>query len=255
MIADEIVDPYNVHEEVDKRLLVETMKRVLDAITERERKVIEMRVYNGCTLEEVGRKFHVTRERIRQIEAKAIRKLRHPTRSKQLIEFIPNLKEKLEEEERQREKKEEKRRQKNREYYRKRAEEQRALSLLNRGRRAYRKWLCHEYDLYEYEQVAKKEAAPVVVALEEKKKKEQDRKNQRLLKEKEERDKRYNFRYWYNEQCKAIERLFILGSTRHLFKGKCDCREWQAFYPIQLVDEIEIGCLKCLTKFKMKKVG
>ena len=69
-------------------LLKEKIKDVLETLTERERPVLEQRfgLVDGYsrTLEEVGRQFRVTRERIRQIEAKALRKMRHPTRIRQL---------------------------------------------------------------------------------------------------------------------------------------------------------------------------
>jgi RNA polymerase primary sigma factor len=72
--------------------LKETTTNVLTALTEREAKVLRMRfgidMNTDHTLEEVGRQFSVTRERIRQIEAKALRKLRHPARSEQLRSFI-----------------------------------------------------------------------------------------------------------------------------------------------------------------------
>ncbi|MBV1878609.1 MAG: RNA polymerase sigma factor RpoD [Pseudomonadales bacterium] len=72
--------------------LKETTTSVLTALTEREAKVLRMRfgidMNTDHTLEEVGRQFAVTRERIRQIEAKALRKLRHPARSEQLRSFI-----------------------------------------------------------------------------------------------------------------------------------------------------------------------
>ena len=72
--------------------LKETTPNVLTALTEREAKVLKMRfgidMNTDHTLEEVGRQFSVTRERIRQIEAKALRKLRHPARSEQLRSFI-----------------------------------------------------------------------------------------------------------------------------------------------------------------------
>ncbi|MDB6152740.1 MAG: polymerase, sigma 70 subunit, RpoD subfamily [Chthoniobacteraceae bacterium] len=73
-------------------LLKEKIKDVLESLTERERQVLEQRfgLVDGYsrTLEEVGRQFKVTRERIRQIEAKALRKMRHPTRIRQLEGFL-----------------------------------------------------------------------------------------------------------------------------------------------------------------------
>jgi RNA polymerase primary sigma factor len=72
--------------------LAEQTRRVLATLTPREEKVLRMRFGIGeesdHTLEEVGQDFNVTRERIRQIEAKALRKLRHPSRSKKLKAFI-----------------------------------------------------------------------------------------------------------------------------------------------------------------------
>jgi RNA polymerase primary sigma factor len=74
--------------------LAEQTRKVLKTLTPREEKVLRMRFGIGeksdHTLEEVGQDFEVTRERIRQIEAKALRKLRHPSRSKQLKSFIDN---------------------------------------------------------------------------------------------------------------------------------------------------------------------
>ena len=73
-------------------LLREQLMTVLDTLTPREKKVLELRfgIVDGRTrtLEEVGKEFNVTRERIRQIEAKALRKLRHPSRSKKLRDFL-----------------------------------------------------------------------------------------------------------------------------------------------------------------------
>ena len=73
-------------------LLKEQLMEVLDTLTPREKKVLELRfgIVDGRTrtLEEVGKEFNVTRERIRQIEAKALRKLRHPSRSKKLRDFL-----------------------------------------------------------------------------------------------------------------------------------------------------------------------
>ena len=72
--------------------MVETVQQVLSSLTPREAKVLRMRfgidMNTDHTLEEVGKQFDVTRERIRQIEAKALRKLRHPSRSEQLRSFL-----------------------------------------------------------------------------------------------------------------------------------------------------------------------
>ena len=68
------------------------IKAVLETLQEREQEVLELRfgLIDGTshTLEEVGKRFNVTRERIRQIEAKALRKLRHPSRAKKLKDFL-----------------------------------------------------------------------------------------------------------------------------------------------------------------------
>jgi RNA polymerase sigma factor, sigma-70 family len=73
-------------------MLKEQLEEVLDTLTEREQKVLKLRFGledgRSRTLEEVGKEFGVTRERIRQIEAKALRKLRHPSRSKKLKDYL-----------------------------------------------------------------------------------------------------------------------------------------------------------------------
>ncbi len=82
----------NPSEMTSYSLLKDKLSDVLDTLTERERKVLELRfgLVDGYsrTLEEVGKQFKVTRERIRQIEAKALRKMRHPTRIRQLQGFL-----------------------------------------------------------------------------------------------------------------------------------------------------------------------
>ncbi|MCB8920811.1 MAG: RNA polymerase sigma factor RpoD [Ardenticatenaceae bacterium] len=89
-IEDEsVVEPVDA---ASKELLREQIRTVLSFLSEREREVLEMRfgLNDGKdhTLEEVGKSFGVTRERIRQIEAKALRKLRHPSRSKSLRDYL-----------------------------------------------------------------------------------------------------------------------------------------------------------------------
>ena len=89
-IADEgQVSPY---EATTKQLMLENVEEVLATLTDREAKVLKMRFglhgAKALTLEEVGREFGVTRERIRQIESKALRKLRHPSRRKKLQDYL-----------------------------------------------------------------------------------------------------------------------------------------------------------------------
>jgi len=79
-------------EATSQQLLKEQIDKVLDELTEREKKVLQLRFGlrdgRARTLEEVGREFSVTRERIRQIEGKALRKLRHPSRSRKLKDYL-----------------------------------------------------------------------------------------------------------------------------------------------------------------------
>jgi RNA polymerase primary sigma factor len=79
-------------DETSRQLLREQMQDILDSLTPRERNVLRLRFGledgQSRTLEEVGQKFGVTRERVRQIEAKALRKLRHPLRSRKLKDYL-----------------------------------------------------------------------------------------------------------------------------------------------------------------------
>ncbi|MEM4270837.1 MAG: RNA polymerase sigma factor RpoD [Candidatus Pacearchaeota archaeon] len=81
-----------LYDKVSRELLKDALNSVLDTLSPREKKVLIMRfgLEDGKpkTLEEVGKEFRVTRERIRQIEAKAIRKLKHPTRARKLRDFL-----------------------------------------------------------------------------------------------------------------------------------------------------------------------
>jgi RNA polymerase primary sigma factor len=87
----EEISDHNPAEEVTKTALIDMTARVLSTLTPKEEKIIKLRFGidedSDHTLEEVGRLFGVTRERIRQIESKALRKLRHPSRSKKLRSF------------------------------------------------------------------------------------------------------------------------------------------------------------------------
>ncbi len=93
-LGDFVPDERNMSPEdyATNEILKEEIKSVLLTLQEREQEVLELRfglIDGTChTLEEVGKKFNVTRERIRQIEAKALRKLRHPSRAKKLKDFL-----------------------------------------------------------------------------------------------------------------------------------------------------------------------
>ena len=88
-IADQGLQP---DEQATRELLKVHLDEVLDSLSPREKRVLQLRfgLEDGKqrTLEEVGKEFGVTRERIRQIEAKAIRKLKHPTRAKKLRDYL-----------------------------------------------------------------------------------------------------------------------------------------------------------------------
>jgi len=83
------LSPFDV---VSKQLLKEQIDKVLSSLTPREQRVLRLRFGledgRSRTLEEVGQEFNLTRERIRQIEAKALRKLRHPSRSRKLKGYL-----------------------------------------------------------------------------------------------------------------------------------------------------------------------
>jgi RNA polymerase primary sigma factor len=88
-------DALSPDEYANIQLLKDEINSVLEGLTEREEKVLRLRfgLIDGRTrtLEEVGKLFNVTRERIRQIEAKALRKLKHPNRSKKLRDFMDKI--------------------------------------------------------------------------------------------------------------------------------------------------------------------
>jgi RNA polymerase primary sigma factor len=94
MLGDFIPDETTLSpvDQASKQLLKDHLEEVLDTLSDREKKVLKLRFGLGgkkpMTLEEVGKVFGVTRERIRQIEANAIRKLKHPSRRKKLQDYL-----------------------------------------------------------------------------------------------------------------------------------------------------------------------
>ena len=90
--SGQLVDTHDYAEEVLNTMGTDKLDEVLNTLTPSERAVLRLRFGlddgKARTLEEVGKEFDVTRERVRQIEAKAIRKLRHPLRSKSLKDYL-----------------------------------------------------------------------------------------------------------------------------------------------------------------------
>ena len=88
----ELICEDDIEEKVSYIMMSEQLHEVLETLTEREQRVLELRYGlkggEAKTLEEVGNAFNVTRERVRQIEAKALRKLRHPSQSRKLRDYI-----------------------------------------------------------------------------------------------------------------------------------------------------------------------
>lgn len=91
-VNKKLLPVYDSKEELDSKLLGEEIKKSVETLTKREAKVIKLRFglddREPLTLEEVGKIVGINRERVRQIEARALRNLRHPTRSKILREFV-----------------------------------------------------------------------------------------------------------------------------------------------------------------------
>src|SRR5210317_2457546 len=85
-VSPVIVD--NCLEECRRQNLKEVMSKVLSTLTHREERLLRLRFFYNKTLREIGEMFNVNSERVRQIEAKALRKLKHPSRSKELKNYL-----------------------------------------------------------------------------------------------------------------------------------------------------------------------
>ena len=91
-LGDFIPTEYNLEEEAINSFLGGALNDLLSTLSPREEKILRLRfgLDDGIarTLEEIGKEYNITRERVRQIEAKSLRKLRHPSRSKKLRDFL-----------------------------------------------------------------------------------------------------------------------------------------------------------------------
>lgn len=84
----DIKDPDDPRMNVDVALITQGVEEVLMTLTYRERTVFKLRLYEEMTYEQIGNKFNVSRERVRQIYAKALRKLHHPYRKQILFRYL-----------------------------------------------------------------------------------------------------------------------------------------------------------------------
>jgi hypothetical protein len=223
------LDPEMMTEETPRDIIDDKWRReaILEAVStlnERERSVIISRYIDDETLKVNAERLSLCTERIRQIEAKALRKLRLPIRSKQLAPYLDDMEARLHKREQERKKSEE------------RSKRQSLSWMMGSRTREARKRLA------------------LATAREEERKEALDRKEKRDRFQVEweiEHKEKYDF---YNEvqtMISNVDRLKDITLKPRLFVGKCKCRDWHAEYRL-LCEEFEIGCMKCLTVFDME---
>jgi len=217
-LTNEMVDPHDIYEELDRRLLKDAVSEALDTLAERERKVLIARTMGCRTLKEVGQMYGVHSERIRQIEARGLRKLRHPTRSKLIADFVPGLADRLKKEEQERKERKE------------------------QERIEHEKWLI-EWKAQEAERLKEEEKR-----LKKEKQREENYQRRLALETKIQR----RFYQWLNERIASLENRLGETTESHIYKGMCKCQEWQASYKLNC-QSFEIGCYYCQTRFLMER--
>lgn len=218
------------------------LKEVLNTLTEREKTVLTLRFglddNKPQTLEQIGKVFNVTRERIRSIEAKALRKMRHPQRYKRLLkylDYLPLFEEKLEKER----KPETKRRKPKEVIYLSDSEANRAIEKLNKEIKA------------EKEAIKSKKSFQSGIRHFVDHIKEQEEKRERELQKALNAEKSQAFRDWYDRQAENIRKAIDPELEPRFFEGNCQCKTWRFNYSTYL-NNFPIGCLRCQTKFIMQ---
>lgn len=208
-------------EEVDKILLREAVEETLSTLSDREQTVIRLYYFEEMSYAQIGEKYNVGKERMRQILHKALRKLRHPFRADPLRQFwspYPEWYDEFKEEMKAREAKE-----------KEEAENKKNAELQHRllGDIAFREKEKTEKEALEIAN-KRKRRAHIKRGLE----------KQGLLQ-------------WWDEQMWNIRNNIDFGLPPRAFSGKCKCKKWNAEYRLNY-DKFESLCCQCLTKFWME---
>lgn len=235
-----------IYDQVEENISYETLYEVLNTLTERERTVLILRYglkgNKPHTLKQIGKKFNVNSERIRQIEAKALRKMRHPSRSKLLLPYLPFTPLTEEKEEKPKPKRPKKKISKEVLIFEDELsddEHEKAIEKQNKQIELERKAV----------QDNRKKQSCIERRLKyiNDKKEEEERKRKEL--EKEEASNR--FYLWYCKQVEAAQSILDPEAPLKKFRGDCKCKTWQFLYNTY-ADSFPIGCIKCETKFMME---
>lgn len=233
-LSSSILCEGDFRDEIDLRLSKEKIFEVFDTLTEREKTVLNSRFFEEKTLQEIANDYHLTRESIRHIEAKALRKLRDHSRKNLLKWLLPNynyLIEQQEKEEKEKERKKELRREKAR---------------VKAREKAYRKRQEEEWNKFFH---PKKPEKPKLSPEQIKKQRERERKEEEL------REKQRNFYKFVDSCIDDISSKFHFNNNVYSFTGDCDCKKWAGVYRLPSdIESFEMGCKRCFKKFNMIKV-
>ena len=215
--------------------LREAILEVVSTLSDREKTVIMSRFFDEETLGEIADRWNVSSQKIKQIEAKALRKLKHPSRTKVLCHFLESAEAMREKQDREKEEEEKKER---------RRKEQALISRLARKKRNKE---------LEIQELAER-SVRMKKLVEQKKQKEKELVKLRIKQELRHK-KKYHFYNEVQEMITSVERKKDIRLSTRLFVGKCACmggsREWYAEYRL-LCNKFEVGCMECLTKFHME---
>lgn len=225
-----IEDPHDFIEELDKKEASRVIYGMLDTLCDREKKIILCRFVDDLTLEETGKKHCITRERVRQIEARALRKFRHPSRYNILMNYLECFDSLKSKEEILRKRKAERI-----ERERKHKEREKIWAAQERKRRKERAKKEKEWDRQLEERRRSREKY-----WDEQKDNERDRMA------------KYGYPYMPGSMLTPAE---LVNQETERFVGKCSCSEWVKDWPVQFHRNqvyIDLFCTLCNTQFIMR---
>jgi DNA-binding CsgD family transcriptional regulator len=202
----------DTREEVEKNLLTSSIKETLSTLTEREAQILYLRFFEELTLRKTGEFFNLSVERIRQIEGKALRKIRHPSRALKLVEFWeadPGL-------------------------YKEEHDEEK-IKLKEK--------VC---------EIAKAEAEIKAFNEECKEKADnaEKRRLEYIKFQNENRDLIIESHVFWRQQHDLICRSIDSRLEWKTFRGECSCQQWERTYPVSF-DKYELVCMSCFDRFIM----